>query len=166
MINFGPKPNGTFREEEQAVARDMGRWMKLNGEAIYGTRGSTFGKPRWGYITEKVTDAGSHIIYLCMFQRPDSNSIKLAVPRSRVRDLLSPRQSPGTLPGAGRRPASRRHHAAGQARPLGDSNRLGSDALSLRSGHPNSPLTQNGWPAAWASQCQKSMPDTIPIMEK
>ncbi len=29
MINFGPKPDGTFREEEQAVARDMGRWMKL-----------------------------------------------------------------------------------------------------------------------------------------
>jgi alpha-L-fucosidase len=85
MINFGPKPDGTFREEEQAVARDMGRWMKQNGEAIYGTRGSTFGKPRWGFITEKATDAGGHTIYLCIFTKPESNSIKLAVSRCRVR---------------------------------------------------------------------------------
>jgi alpha-L-fucosidase len=85
MINFGPKPDGTFREEEQAVARDMGRWMKRNGEAIYGTRSSTFGKPRWGFITEKATADGGRIVYLCIFRRPDSNSLKLAVPRSHVR---------------------------------------------------------------------------------
>ena len=84
MINFGPKPDGTFREEELAVARDMGRWMKLNGAAIYGTYASTFGMPRWGYITEKATAAGGHTIYLCVFRRPDGNSVKLAVPRSRV----------------------------------------------------------------------------------
>jgi alpha-L-fucosidase len=63
----------------------MGRWMKRNGEAIYGTRGSTFGMPRWGYITEKVTDADRHTIYLCIFRWPNSNSIKLGVPRSHVR---------------------------------------------------------------------------------
>jgi len=85
MINFGPKPDGTFREEERAVARDMGRWMKLNGAAIYGTRGSTFGQPRWGFITEKAAAAGGRTIYLTIFTKPASNSIKLAVPRPRVR---------------------------------------------------------------------------------
>ncbi len=37
LINIGPKPDGTITEEETRVLTELGEWMKLNGEGIYGT---------------------------------------------------------------------------------------------------------------------------------
>jgi alpha-L-fucosidase len=37
LLNVGPKPDGTFTDEETAVLRDLGRWLKINGEGIYDT---------------------------------------------------------------------------------------------------------------------------------
>ena len=37
LLNVGPKPDGTFTEEETAVLRDLGAWLKVNGEGIYDT---------------------------------------------------------------------------------------------------------------------------------
>lgn len=38
LLNVGPKVDGTITEEQQAVLRGIGQWLKINGEAIYGTR--------------------------------------------------------------------------------------------------------------------------------
>jgi alpha-L-fucosidase len=38
LLNVGPRPDGTIPEPEQAILREVGRWLKVNGEAIYGTR--------------------------------------------------------------------------------------------------------------------------------
>jgi alpha-L-fucosidase len=38
LLNIGPKSDGTIAEQEQTILRDMGRWLAVNGEAIYGTR--------------------------------------------------------------------------------------------------------------------------------
>lgn len=38
LLNIGPRPDGTIPEPEQAMLRDIGRWLKVNGEAIYETR--------------------------------------------------------------------------------------------------------------------------------
>ena len=38
LLNVGPKPDGTIPDEEQEILREIGRWLKVNGEAIYGTR--------------------------------------------------------------------------------------------------------------------------------
>ena len=37
LLNVGPRADGTITEEETAVLRDLGRWLKINGEAIYDT---------------------------------------------------------------------------------------------------------------------------------
>ena len=37
MLNIGPKPDGTFTDEETEVLRGIGNFLKLNGEGIYGT---------------------------------------------------------------------------------------------------------------------------------
>ena len=37
LLNIGPKPDGTITDEETAVLRAMGKWLKANGEGIYGT---------------------------------------------------------------------------------------------------------------------------------
>ncbi len=38
LLNIGPRPDGTIPEEEQEILREIGRWLEVNGEAIYGTR--------------------------------------------------------------------------------------------------------------------------------
>lgn len=45
LINIGPKPDGTFTDEETQVLFDMGEWLHINGEGIYGTTyWKTFGE--------------------------------------------------------------------------------------------------------------------------
>jgi alpha-L-fucosidase len=38
LLNIGPRSDGTIPDEVQAVLRAVGGWLKVNGEAIYGTR--------------------------------------------------------------------------------------------------------------------------------
>ncbi len=38
LLNIGPKADGTIPEREQQILREIGAWLKINGEAIYGTR--------------------------------------------------------------------------------------------------------------------------------
>ena len=35
LLNVGPKKDGTITEEETAVLKEIGAWLKINGEAIY-----------------------------------------------------------------------------------------------------------------------------------
>ena len=38
LLNIGPKPDGTIPEQEAQMLRDIGTWLKVNGEAIYSSR--------------------------------------------------------------------------------------------------------------------------------
>jgi alpha-L-fucosidase len=38
LMNIGPRSDGTIPDEVQQVLRDVGSWLKVNGDAIYGTR--------------------------------------------------------------------------------------------------------------------------------
>ncbi len=38
LLNVGPKSDGTIPEEARSVLLQMGSWLRLNGESIYGTR--------------------------------------------------------------------------------------------------------------------------------
>ena len=41
LLNVGPRSDGTIPEQVQTILRDIGAWLKVNGEAIYGTRAWT-----------------------------------------------------------------------------------------------------------------------------
>jgi len=38
LLNIGPRPDGTIPEPEEQILRRIGEWLKVNGEAIYGSR--------------------------------------------------------------------------------------------------------------------------------
>lgn len=38
LLNIGPKADGTIPDEDRSILLDIGRWLKMNGEAIYGSR--------------------------------------------------------------------------------------------------------------------------------
>lgn len=52
LLNIGPQPDGKINKEEKNRLKKIGEWMKINGEAIYQTKGSPFsGEFSWGSIT-------------------------------------------------------------------------------------------------------------------
>jgi alpha-L-fucosidase len=38
LLNIGPRPDGTIPEGDSAILLEIGKWLEVNGEAIYGTR--------------------------------------------------------------------------------------------------------------------------------
>jgi alpha-L-fucosidase len=55
LLNVGPKPDGTLPEEAKTILREMGDWLKINGEAIYGT--TTW--VRYGEGPSQITKSGA-----------------------------------------------------------------------------------------------------------
>ncbi|MHC4266612.1 MAG: alpha-L-fucosidase, partial [Planctomycetota bacterium] len=37
LLNVGPKPDGTIPEEARDLLLEMGKWLEVNGDGIYGT---------------------------------------------------------------------------------------------------------------------------------
>jgi len=38
LLNVGPKPDGTLPERDEQILLEIGRWLQVNGEAVFGTR--------------------------------------------------------------------------------------------------------------------------------
>lgn len=38
LLNIGPRADGTIPEQEKEILLEIGKWLDINGEAIYGTR--------------------------------------------------------------------------------------------------------------------------------
>ena len=77
LLNVGPKADGTFPLEAVQRLKQIGSWMKINGESIYGTQASPFSGTPWGRITIKTAADQNPVVYLHMFNRPESGNIYL-----------------------------------------------------------------------------------------
>ena len=74
LLNVGPTSEGLIPEPSVERLEDMGKWLKINGEAIYGTTANPFPKaPAWGRVTQKPGK-----LYLHVFDWPKDG--KLTVP--------------------------------------------------------------------------------------
>ncbi|TDE50089.1 alpha-L-fucosidase [Flavobacterium sp. GT3P67] len=81
LLNVGPMPDGTIQPEFVETLKEMGDWMKINGQSIYGTRGGVTKKQEWGVVTAKDKIWYAHIIktpkdYTSIFIPEMKNKIK------------------------------------------------------------------------------------------
>src|SRR5205814_7745820 len=77
LLNVGPTSEGLIPEPSVERLKEIGRWMKVNGDAIYATTASPFKQLDWGRCTKKVTADGA-TLYLHVFTWPKDG--KLLVP--------------------------------------------------------------------------------------
>lgn len=74
LLNIGPEPDGSIPKESVRLFREIGKWMKANGEAIYGTRASPFPQEfAWGRVTRKGNDK----LYVILYAKPANGIVEL-----------------------------------------------------------------------------------------
>ncbi len=134
LLNVGPRADGTFPPEALRILGEVGRWMKTNGESIYGTTAGPLQSLPWGRSTTKAGRLYLHVwdwpadgrLVVPGLKNKIARADLLGGPRGatgrhadqrRRRDAATPRPGPGRghqrrRPGCGR-PAGHRAHAAG-----------------------------------------------------
>jgi alpha-L-fucosidase len=79
LLNVGPTAQGTFPAASVERLKEIGSWMKVNGDGIYGTTASPFKKFSWGRATmkrESRLDGRVHPnIYLHVFDWPTNGEL-------------------------------------------------------------------------------------------
>jgi alpha-L-fucosidase len=80
LLNVGPKPDGTIQDEFVTRLNAIGRWMKVNAEAIYETTASPFERMSFfGRATVK-----GHKLYLHVFEWPAGGVLRVPGLRNMV----------------------------------------------------------------------------------
>jgi alpha-L-fucosidase len=78
LLNVGPTSLGEFPKPIVERLQAIGRWMKVNGEAIYGTQASPIDGVDWGRCTARKEPGGGTTIYVHVFDWPKDG--RLLVP--------------------------------------------------------------------------------------
>ena len=70
LLNVGPTPEGEIPPASVERLKEIGKWMKVNSESIYGTNAGPFKKLAWGRCTQKPGK-----LYLHVFNWPKGELI-------------------------------------------------------------------------------------------
>jgi alpha-L-fucosidase len=75
LLNVGPDGEGVIPEPSVIRLKETGRWLAINGEAIYGASGSPIGRPGWGRVTHHVV---KNTLYLHVFDWPADGKLSVS----------------------------------------------------------------------------------------
>lgn len=53
LLNVGPNARGIIPQESIDILAEVGKWMAVNGESVYGCGAANLPKPDWGRYTQK-----------------------------------------------------------------------------------------------------------------
>ena len=76
LLNVGPTPEGIIPEPSVERLKAIGRWLRVNGESIYGTSPGPFKNLPWGRSTQKVSKEET-FIFLHVFNWPSGGRLVL-----------------------------------------------------------------------------------------
>lgn len=62
LLDVGPMPDGRIEPRQVAVLKQVGAWLKVNGDSIYATRGGPFKPAAYGASTRKGETIYVHIL--------------------------------------------------------------------------------------------------------
>ncbi|MDN5202154.1 alpha-L-fucosidase [Fulvivirgaceae bacterium BMA10] len=62
LFNVGPMPDGRIEQRQIDRLKEMGDWLKINGESIYGTRGGPFKPSKHVVSTRKENKIYLHLL--------------------------------------------------------------------------------------------------------
>jgi len=78
LLNVGPTAEGEIPEPCIRRLKEIGKWMDVNGEAIYATEASPFARRLpWGRVTRKPNGKGGETLYLHVWDWPTNGKILL-----------------------------------------------------------------------------------------
>ena len=88
LLNVGPDALGNVPAEARTCLKEVGDWMRVNGEAVYGTQRSGI-HPEWGAVIRKDGPRNS-CCYLCLYDLPEDGILSLeGIPAVRKATLLA-----------------------------------------------------------------------------
>ena len=62
LMNVGPRPDGIIDPGQTTPLKEVGTWLEMYGESIYGTRGGPFKPDAFGVSTHKLNTIYIHIL--------------------------------------------------------------------------------------------------------
>ena len=77
LISLGPKPNGAIPEEQQEPIRGMGRWLAVNGEAIFGSRPWVVAEAKTSQGTDVRFTVRDGALYAVLLETPGTTEFAL-----------------------------------------------------------------------------------------
>jgi alpha-L-fucosidase len=60
LLNVGPNARGMIPQESVDILTEVGKWMDMNGESVYGCGAANLPKPDWGRYTQKGNTIYAH----------------------------------------------------------------------------------------------------------
>ncbi len=99
LLNVGPDGNGVIPQPSQDMLRAVGRWLKVNGEAVYGAGRTPFGEEFGAFSKTKSDKQGKPVfephnewrcttkpgkVYVHIFQWPSSGKLQLPAVKGKV----------------------------------------------------------------------------------
>ncbi len=84
ILNVGPRADGEIDEPQVERLRELGTWLKQNGESIYGTRGGPWLPGEYGVSTHK-----GKYVFVHVLKMPENHTVVLPMLPARIVNMAT-----------------------------------------------------------------------------